>query len=114
MQQVVCGSCEFEGLLPISGAPVVGAKPYTPAQSVDDSWVIGDTGAQTPKEQPHLCRAVRADAMNRLSLEGSLHIRDADFFIQDMALPSSSRRLSDLSELLIEPNLNPSLYAFAW
>lgn len=61
-----------------------------------------------PKQ--HLCRAVRRDNMSRLNLQGAVHIRDADFIIEEFGTQGDLAH----DKPLVLHSMQSQLYTLAW
>lgn len=99
------------------GAQVVGSAGNLPATTNlldDDDVNISGAGSSHPEEftQPkhHLCRAVRRDNMSRLNLQGAVHIRDADFIIEDFGTQGDLAH----DKPLVLDSMRSQLYTLAW
>ena len=84
-----------------------------PTSTQDDSIAFSakpGPAAGHRQRRKHLCRAVRQDNMSRLNLEGAVHIRDADFIIEEMDTPE----ILNNDATNIPQSSGTNLYAFAW
>lgn len=80
----------------------------------DDDVTISGAGSSHQEEykQPkqHLCRAVRRDNMSRLNLQGAVHIRDADFIIEELGMQGDLAH----DKPLVLHSMQSQLYTLAW
>lgn len=111
-----------------AGCQVVGEVAKESSHIVDDALTLGSGHQHVDDQGPsshrrgrhdagiHICRAVRANNMSRLNLEGALHLRDADFIIEELVSnrPVQRGREADGVDLALTQCSPPRLFAFAW
>ena len=98
-----------------AGCQVVGEVAKESSHIVDDTLTLGSAPQHAGM---HVCRAVRANNMSRLNLEGALHLRDADFIIEELVSnhPVKPGRVVELdgTDFALTQCSPPRLFAFAW